>query len=257
MAQVQRHHLVLDVNAGSGLLTWEAVRRAPEGGVWALTADQQAGEALRQMAAKLTEVERPFILIGGAAELDYLLGLRGEADLRFDRIIGRNLLFTIDDFGLTMERLAGRLAENGRLCLLQTIPRHGQRLYELVNWSGHEALREKVAAAEEAIYHDPVDPLVNWDEGDVETAVREAGLAVVRVVVERPLGQQQITPAHLQRWFGEKGERLSYKERLLAGGLTKREVGVVEQLYGRQLLQQVVGWKTAVGLVVAGNEKVA
>jgi putative ATPase len=49
LAGVQRHHRVLDVNAGSGLLTWEAVRRAPEGGVWALTADQQAGQALRQM----------------------------------------------------------------------------------------------------------------------------------------------------------------------------------------------------------------
>ena len=36
-AALQRHSLVLDVNAASGLLTWEALRRAPEGGVWALT----------------------------------------------------------------------------------------------------------------------------------------------------------------------------------------------------------------------------
>ncbi len=91
LAQVQRHHLVLDVNAGSGLLTWEAVRQAPEGGVWALTSDAQAGEALRQMATKLPDMERPFILIGSLSELDYLLELRGEPDLRFDRIIGRNL----------------------------------------------------------------------------------------------------------------------------------------------------------------------
>ncbi len=91
LAAVQRHHRVLDVNAGSGLLTWEAVRRAPEGGVWALTADQQAGEALRQMAEKLPELERPFILIGALNELAYLLALRGEANLKFDRILGRNL----------------------------------------------------------------------------------------------------------------------------------------------------------------------
>ena len=29
--RLQRHHTVLDLNAGSGLLTWEAVRRTPEG----------------------------------------------------------------------------------------------------------------------------------------------------------------------------------------------------------------------------------
>lgn len=257
LAQVGRHHLVLDVNAGSGLLTWEAVRRAPEGGVWALTAEQQAGEALRQMAAKLPEVERPFILIGALSELDYLLELRGEPDLRFDRIVGRNLILTIADFRLGIEKLAGRLAENGRLCLMQTIPRHGQRLYDLVDWSGHEALHEKVVAAEEAIYHDETDSLVNWDEGDVETAVLRAGL-VGRVVVERVSEQRQITAVQVERWFiSEKGERLSYKERLLAGGLAEREVGEVERLYGRQLVKGVVGWKTAVGFVVVGNEKVA
>ena len=31
-ARLQRHHVALDLNAGSGLLTWEILRRAPEGG---------------------------------------------------------------------------------------------------------------------------------------------------------------------------------------------------------------------------------
>lgn len=35
LAQLQRHHLMLDLNARSRLLTWEAVRQAPEGGVTA------------------------------------------------------------------------------------------------------------------------------------------------------------------------------------------------------------------------------
>ncbi len=137
------------------------------------------------------------------------------------------------------------------MCLMQVIPKHGQRLYELVNWSGHEDLREKVVVAEETIYHDETDPLVNWDERDLETAVREAGLSSVRIVVERQSAQRQITSAHVQRWFSEKGERLSYKERLLADRMTVPEVEKVEQLYSRQLVNQMVGWKTAVGLVTA------
>jgi putative ATPase len=254
LAQVQRHHLVLDANAGSGLLTWEAVRHAPEGGVWALTPDVQAGEALRQMARKLPEMERPFILIGGLTELDYLLGLRGEPDLAFDRILGRNLFTRYAgemERGELAELLASRLAENGRLCLIQTIPRHTQRLYELVDWSGHEDLREKVAAAEEAIYHDETDPLVNWDEGDLETAVREAGLRV-QIHVKTHTEQRQITQAHLGRWFGEgTQERTSYSQRLLAVELCSNDIEKVAKLYTRQLQNQLVNWKVVTAVVTA------
>ncbi|MGB5059544.1 MAG: hypothetical protein WBO48_12650, partial [Candidatus Promineifilaceae bacterium] len=255
LAGVQRHHRVLDVNAGSGLLTWEAVRRAPEGGVWALTPDQQAGQALRQMGERLPEVERPFILIGALEELNYLLELRGEADLRFDRIMGRNVL-TIDDLRLTIGRLTQWLAAEGVICLLQTLPRYTQRLYALVDWAGHEALREKVVAAEEAIYHDPADPLVNWDEKGLETAVRDAGLTV-RLVVERQAEQRQIGPNQLARWFGAGSDRPSYGERLAAAGLSAAEVGEVERLYRRQLEGRMVGWETAVAFVLAGNQTAA
>ena len=75
-----------DVNAGSGLLTWEAVRRAG-GRRWALATDEAAGEALRQQAARPPDVERPVVLVGNATELGYLLALRGESDVRRDRIL--------------------------------------------------------------------------------------------------------------------------------------------------------------------------
>ncbi|NJN55925.1 MAG: hypothetical protein HC804_14975 [Anaerolineae bacterium] len=154
LAAMQRHHLILDINAGSGLLTWEAVRRAPEGGVWALTADPQAGDALRQMAEKLPEMERPSILIGALTELPYLLSLRGETEQQFDRILGRNL-FTDYRLPITDYEALGKLREwlllDGRLCLIQTIPRHGQRLGQLVEWGGQAKLQEKVTAVEEHI----------------------------------------------------------------------------------------------------------
>ncbi len=258
LAGVQRHHLVLDINAGSGLLTWEAVRRAPEGGVWALTADPQAGDALRQMAERLPEMERPSILIGPLSELDYLLNLRGEADLKFDRILARNL-FT--DYGLQGDweigggdtaRLGDCLLPDGRFCLIQTIPRHGQRLYRLVEWGEQTKLRDKVAAAEEAIYHDESDPLVNWDEKEMEAALTAVGFTLLHMQLETETSQRQITEAHLARWFGEgEGERVGYGRRLQNGGLTKKEVTLVETLFRQQLLGRVVEWGTAVLFLVA------
>ncbi len=249
LAGVRRHHLVLDANAGSGLLTWEAVRQAPEGGVWALTADQQAGEALRQMAERLPELERPSILIGSSEELDYLLELRGETDLQFDRILGRNPITQAPNDSITqlLTLYKRRLKVDGRITLIQTIPRHSQRLYQLVDWHGREALHDKVAAAEEAIYHDETDPLVNWDETDWETAVPEAGLTG-QIITERQTEQRRITPAHLARWFPADDvyqAKPAYGQRLQAGGLTDVEVKEVMGVYGRQLQNQTVTWQSA------------
>lgn len=255
LAAVQRHHLILDVNAGSGLLTWEAVRQAPEGGVWVLTADDRSGEALRQQAERLPEVERPQILVGRPDELSRILALRDESDLRFDRILGRNLFATsqqpITDFLTPLSKL---LLPGGRLCLAQVVPRHGQRLYALVDWAGvPEKLAEKVRAAEETIYQDAEDPLVNWDETDLETALRESGFATVQVIVEKQVEQRRITAVHLERWFGERtGEgRLSYGGRLAAAGISEKQVERVKVEYGRQLRDQTASWHTISVYLVA------
>jgi putative ATPase len=256
LAAVQRHHLVLDANAGSGLLTWEAVRRAPEGGVYALAAATTDGEALRQQAARLPELERPFILIGDLTELDTLLALRGEDDLRFDRILARNPITQFPTYSITelFSPLKQRLLPDGRFCLAQTIPQHGQRLYRLVDWSGEtKTLASKVAQAEEATYADAADPLVNWNETDLKAGLEAAGFTAVTVQLDREKGQRRLTSGHLERWFGKPGDESpgTYGQKLLDGGLSEKEVEKVRALYRRQLEEQVVGWETAVAYVAA------
>ncbi|MFZ0544073.1 MAG: AAA family ATPase [Candidatus Promineifilaceae bacterium] len=253
MAAVQRHHLVLDLNAASGLLTWEAVRQAPEGGVWAMTADMRAGEALRQQAEKLPELERPVILVGELNELDYLLSLRGEETVRFDRILGRNAFSRREEWEAAFSQLLKRLLPDGRLVLAQTVPRLGQRLYDLVDWSKlPAALAKKVAKAEEVIYHDPDDPLVNWEADDLAAALKTAGFSSVDLRLEKQAARQRIGPEQLARWFGESGDgRLSYMERLKEGGIRPKEIERVEALYRRGLLEQVVEWETAVLFCIA------
>ncbi|MCB8938707.1 MAG: AAA family ATPase [Ardenticatenaceae bacterium] len=258
LAAVQRHHLVLDVNAGSGLLTWEAVRRAPEGGVYALAVATTDGEALRQQAERLPELERPFILIGDVTELDTLLMLRGEDDLRFDRILARNPITQLLNYPITelFSSLMARLAVDGRFCLVQTIPKQGQRLYQLVDWSGEtKALANKVAQAEESIYADASDPLVNWDVADVQVGLEAAGFILASQQLDREKGQRRLTKGHLARWFGSSGDESpgygTYGQKLLDAGLSEKEMGKVHTLYKRQLEEQVVGWETAVFYTVA------
>ena len=139
-------------------------------------------------------------------------------------------------------------------------------------------MREKVVAAEEAIYADAADPLVNWDADDLRAALAGAGLGDARVNVETQTEERLITAGHLERWFtpspspregvGEdstkdplpKGEgtgaRLSYGQRLLAGGLSAVEVGKVEKLFREQLAEQTVGWRTQIVYLRAEKETI-
>jgi putative ATPase len=143
------------------------------------------------------------------------------------------------------------LSEDGRFCLVQTIPKHGQRLYQLVDWSSEtKTLAKKVAQAEDAIYADQSDPLVNWDETDMQAGLEASGFTSVTLQLDREKGQRRLTSGHLERWFGGEGGG-TYGRRLLEAGLTDKEVEKVHTLYKRQLEEQIVGWETAVAYIIA------
>ncbi len=245
---LHRHSVLLDVNATSGLLTWEAVRRLPEGGVYCLTPDPADAQALLQQAAALSAVERPRILQGDVEDLPGLL--HGEPGLRFDGIVGRNALLRSPDKGAALAQLRALLADGGWLALAERIPRHTQRIYALLDLASlGDDLAERYRAAEEAIYGDGNDDLVNWDEDTLRAAV--ASLAVDRGDVELLDGamELQVTPLLLARWFGPAlGDRPSYAQRLVEK-LAKEEADAVESLVRRQLLQQRVQWHSRTALV--------
>src|SRR5262249_51004978 len=113
-ATLQRHSLVLDVNAVTGLLTWDALRRTPEGGVWALTPGPAAGEGLRQPGGRLPEGERPAVLVGALTGLPALLAPRGDQEVRFDAVVGRNALTKCVDKTRALAQMHACLRPGGR-----------------------------------------------------------------------------------------------------------------------------------------------
>ncbi|MGD8792434.1 MAG: AAA family ATPase [Anaerolineae bacterium] len=251
-AAIQRHHVVLDLNAGSGLLAWELLRRAPEGGTWVLARDREAGEGLRQQAERLPQLERPVVLVGGPAELPDLLELRGEDDVRFDAIVGRNALGSLADKARLLRLLAGLLQPGGRLSLAETVVRRAQRLYDLVDLSRlDEDVRHRFVEAEEAIYADGDDPRVGWSAADLAEALEAAGFREVQFEEVAQEREALISPASLDRWFAtaSEGERPSYAQHL-GRHLSAEELTRLETLFRRQLSGQAVTWQTWVAFLV-------
>jgi putative ATPase len=69
------------------------------------------------------------------------------------------------------------LQQSGVLVLAETVPRHTQRLYRLLEQSKLDAdLYQRLVAAEEAIYSDKLDPMVNWDTDELRVAFEVGGV---------------------------------------------------------------------------------
>jgi putative ATPase len=235
--QLQRHHLVLDLNARSGLLTWEALRQVPEGGVYACVDSAQDAAALSEQAQVLPELLRPVILQASARTFTQYL----PEDLRFDYILGRNILMAASDKAAIVNALWPWLQPQGTIILLEAFPQQAQRLYNLLPDQALKAhLFKKLKQAEEAIYQDDTDPKVNWDLHDLEQAFQTAHLQV-EFDVETTESAVLITPGMLDRWL-DPTQPHSYIQRL-AVHLTKSEQQGIVQAFRRTLTNQTVNWR--------------
>ncbi len=192
----------------------------------------------------------------GLADPNAVLAAQTSGVLFDHRIIGRNALVRESSQVKTAQLLAKLLRQSGVLVLAETVPRHTQRLYHLLEPTKLDAdLYQRLVVAEEAIYTDDSDPMVNWDADELRVAIVAKGL-FVEVTTERSSTQMHVTPALLERWFSPTAatkERPTYAQRL-ARFLEEAEVRTVQNLFTRSLLHQTVTWSSTVAFVRATAE---
>lgn len=256
-AEIERHSNVLDLNAGTGLLTWEAVRRTPEGSVWALVADEGTASGLRVQASNLQEMDRPVIMAGPLERIRKLVSAKGQGEVRFDAVVGRNALLPIHDKAAAVMAVARVLALEGMISFIEGVPRSGQRIYDLVDRKRlDKKLVEKWITAEEAIYGDTDDPMVNWTQDDLAHAFDQAGLLIKHFHSEQTAIEMLVTEAILSRWFPGTDEdsripvRPSYRERL-AALLSPKEVDQIRRCITENLAGKQIRWMSEYIYLVA------
>ncbi|RKZ90196.1 MAG: AAA family ATPase [Candidatus Parabeggiatoa sp. nov. 1] len=258
LAQVERHDLVLDLNAGLGLLTWEATRRALAGGVWALAANERTAQALIQQAENLDKLERPVILNGAVTDLPLLIKKAlpaPAAALHYDVIIGRNVFTQLKDKRTAAQTIHSLLKPNGRLVLAEIVPQHTQRLHQLVDLSGLPAEQaQRMMAAEETIYTNSQDAMVNWDVADLQQIFQAAGFSQIDVKTEVMTSNQYIGAEQIERWFAletsGRQQRATFAQLMLKGGINPPELAKLSALFEQQLLNQAVSWQSTMAYLI-------
>ena len=260
LAPPQRHHLVLDLNASSGLLTWEAIRRVPEGAVYACVDNAQAATALQEQAAALPELNRPLIVQTSLLDLPQRLRA-DDATLRFDRIFGRNIFGQglqafPDQLQIGLRAVVELLQPDGLMVLAEAMPKYTQRLYQLIAPERLGVkLHRKLAKAEESIYTHADQPMLTWDIENLNAQFKDVGTNLA-LQLEHTQTDLRITPALLDRWFSPGGDtrsaqanqRPSYLDHL-QNSLTAPEIAKVRDAAFTVLQHQTVPWQGAIAFI--------
>ncbi len=253
---LSRHHIVLDIRAGEGLLTWEALRRVPEGGVWSVAGDLAAASVLESRAQALSDLERPRVLVGALKELPELMAERGEGEVRFDAVVGRNALFREQDKAGCLAGVAAVLRPAALLSLAEIVPSQGTRLSELLDLqSESEEFRHKLGQAENAIYSNPSNPLVNWNAEDFCSLFQSVGFRVLKSEFRKLADDRAIRTEDIERWLGLQKEKQSEHTGSYATQASKilsyAELKRLRQICLDQLSGREVQWHSTVLFVTA------
>ncbi|MGB1252845.1 MAG: AAA family ATPase [Candidatus Promineifilaceae bacterium] len=233
LAKMQRNHLILDMSADSGLLLWEAIRKAPEGGVWGIA--QKRVEQLQGQAKRLPKLDRPTL----ASALN-------DVDIQFDRIIGYNPITRLHEKTGLIEQWRDFLLPNGKVIIAQTIPRLSQRIYDLVDWGENAEMRVGVVSAENTLWTNPDNLTTNWNSADLTQTLQQSGWQVTSnlqtFTEQRRLGRNMVA-----RWFEPDN---AYRLALEAQGVNADRV---QPIYKRQLADQIVDWSIQVAFVTLSS----
>ncbi len=191
--RVPRHARALDLSRGSPFLTWELVRRTPEGGVWTF-ADAPAAvvsDALRE----------PTRLEAGLTSVPEALARAGERDLRFDVVLGRAAFTAAAGRPAALAAIFGLMAPGGQLGLIEPYPRAAQRLSALASDALGPELEQLIRRAEDAIYEDAGDPKVGWTADSLRRELADAGFTAVEITEQRLRSLRRVGEADLGRWL--------------------------------------------------------
>ena len=148
--EIIRSDRVLVMNSGHGLLVWEAYRHTPEGLVVAQVRNSEESAYIQQYMKTLDPVSAPKLVLDPdfgrfLSNLDQSV----EQDIRFEHILGRNILTDSAKAKAILTSMKDRLAKNGDIVLCETIVSEASRLSDFIHMG---PLQDTLLKAEKKIY---------------------------------------------------------------------------------------------------------
>ena len=167
---------VVDVGAGTGLLTFGALPRIGEGWVIAVDPSVDCLEEMRRLARGAR--------VGGVA---YLVGdaeILPLPDTIAEAVVTRSVLIYVEDTSEAARECFRVLRPGGRASFYEPVNRKGSYIFDTVDWSPLGDLAERVRA--EGQEHALRSPLAQFDGERFARELAAAGFEAVDVELEDP-----------------------------------------------------------------------
>jgi len=253
---LNRHDRVLDLQARSGLLLWEALRRVPEGGVWGIVRDESERDTIEHLAERLSESDRPKLVVAAEKNGDLAANLETQSKLTaeglaFEAIIGRNVLSSVGSWKSLFELTGKLLAPNGQLSLAEVVPALSPRLSVLLSELDHDEhtdLVDQYLKAEQRLFEQLLTETTGWMPEDIGRST--STLQRIDVSTERFPEKRIVTPRQLDLWFATD----STYGAALAGLLADNVRTAVRELLGARLAGREIDWPVTVAFISGSRE---
>ncbi len=240
---------VLDIHASSGLLSFEALRRCPQGGVFALIGSDDASASFAALNAQRSEIERANIeTIGDFSNFspDRFGGQK------FDCIIGRNFLHLRDNlpsFFLDIEKI---LDASGTYCFCNILPATQPTISSLIPNKAqiNAKLLKAWRDAEAKIYE--ASQFKCFGIASIEQAAAKSGLSCILRRIDLD-GALTVTPSIFNRWFSHQPDGNGYIDKLGAY-LSRESIDAAVQFAHVYLRGQSVPWPAHYIMASGGHE---
>lgn len=250
MVHLDKDNLVLDLHAKTGFITFEALRRVPEGSVWALAHSDRDYETMKTLAQRFPPLKQPQIILTGVTTSVEDIKREAGKDVVFDVIIGRNILGQHSDKHSFVTDISSCLDDTGTLALAETVHSVSSRIADFIKFR-KAADKNTFIKAEELLFSDPRNYMVNWTTASIKEEFDTSDQFTMEVREETFSSVRRISGSDVEFWLRETAtdERNSLgdylREVFTAGGFEE-----ISKLLHGQLDNAEVTWRSAVAFFI-------
>ncbi len=204
--------------------------------MWGQVSSPKAAAGLNLRYSELPELDRP-VLGTNLEEMD--------PDLRFERVLGMDMLGGPQEAEDLLSALAKVLASGGRMVFSQSLPLMGQRVHSLLDFRAEDKLGTLLREVEENLWTNHPNPSLRWTEAALSDLLARLPWSAEIELLET-VDQRFVSVKEIRAWLKPQS---ALGAALSSSGLSSGDLTGLSLRMEQELGNQTVPWQRVTALI--------